>query len=83
MKLFLSAACCLLSLFTTAQKKPVLKNTNTNSSKPIILLLCNDDAAFWNAGAYRHGMWVPIPNIDRVAKEGMLFTLWSTVQHNL
>jgi arylsulfatase A-like enzyme len=33
-----------------------------------------DDVGIWNVGAYSHGMMVPTPNIDRIAKEGMLFT---------
>jgi arylsulfatase A-like enzyme len=28
----------------------------------------------WNVGAYTHGMMGHTPNIDRIAKEGMLFT---------
>jgi arylsulfatase A-like enzyme len=28
----------------------------------------------WNVGAYTHGMMGQTPNIDRIAKEGMLFT---------
>ncbi|RPA66737.1 arylsulfatase [Cyclobacteriaceae bacterium YHN15] len=44
------------------------------SNKPNILLICTDDVGIWNVGAYSHGMMVPTPNIDRLAKEGMLFT---------
>jgi arylsulfatase A-like enzyme len=44
------------------------------STKPNILLICTDDVGIWNVGAYSHGMMVPTPNIDRLAKEGMLFT---------
>lgn len=62
--LFLS----LLTLSAHAQKK------ETKSSKPNILLICTDDVGVWNVGAYSHGMMVPTPNIDRLAKEGMLFT---------
>ncbi|MEB3243037.1 MAG: arylsulfatase, partial [Cyanobacteriota bacterium] len=32
------------------------------------------DVGYWNVGAYSHGMMVPTPNIDRIAKEGLLFT---------
>lgn len=58
----------LLSAGVQAQKK-----TN-KSTKPNILLICTDDVGVWNVGAYSHGMMVPTPNIDRIAKEGMLFT---------
>lgn len=33
-----------------------------------------DDVGYWNVGAYSHGMMVPTPNIDRLAREGLLFT---------
>lgn len=41
---------------------------------PNILVIMPDDVGMWNLGAYSHGMMVPTPNIDRIAKEGMLFT---------
>jgi arylsulfatase A-like enzyme len=58
----------LLSIAGNAQKK------TTKPTKPNILLICTDDVGIWNVGAYSHGMMVPTPNIDRIAKEGMLFT---------
>jgi len=41
---------------------------------PNILVIMPDDVGYWNVGAYSHGMMVPTPNIDRIAKEGLLFT---------
>lgn len=41
---------------------------------PNILVIMPDDVGYWNVGAYSHGMMVPTPNIDRIAREGMLFT---------
>lgn len=41
---------------------------------PNILVIMPDDLGYWNVGAYSHGMMVPTPNIDRIAREGMLFT---------
>ena len=41
---------------------------------PNILVIMPDDVGYSNVGAYSHGMMVPTPNIDRIAKEGMLFT---------
>ncbi len=41
---------------------------------PNILVITTDDVGIWNVGAYSHGMMAPTPNIDRIAKEGMLFT---------
>ena len=42
--------------------------------KPNILVIWADDLGVWNVGAYSHGMMGQTPNIDRIAKEGMLFT---------
>lgn len=33
-----------------------------------------DDIGYSNLGIYSHGMMVPTPNIDRIGKEGVLFT---------
>jgi arylsulfatase len=42
--------------------------------RPNILVIMSDDVGVTNVGAYSHGMMVPTPNIDRIAREGMLFT---------
>ncbi|MFN6164722.1 MAG: arylsulfatase [Planctomycetota bacterium] len=44
------------------------------SGLPNILVIMPDDVGYWNVGVYSHGMMVPTPNIDRIAKEGILFT---------
>jgi arylsulfatase len=44
------------------------------ATRPNILLIMADDVGYWNVGAYSHGMMVPTPNIDRIAREGLLFT---------
>jgi arylsulfatase len=44
------------------------------ADKPNIVVIFGDDVGMWNVGAYTHGMMGRTPNIDRVAKEGMLFT---------
>src|SRR5688572_8649790 len=47
------------------------------SRKPNILILWGDDIGYWNVSAYSHGlMGYKTPNIDRIAKEGALFTDW-------
>jgi arylsulfatase A-like enzyme len=43
-------------------------------ARPNILMIMADDVGYWNVGAYSHGMMVPTPNLDRIAREGMLFT---------
>jgi arylsulfatase len=42
--------------------------------KPNIVVIFGDDIGYWNVGAYTHGMMGNTPNIDSIAKNGMLFT---------
>jgi arylsulfatase len=43
--------------------------------KPNILFIMGDDIGMWNIGAYHRGMMAgKTPNLDKMAKEGMLFT---------
>ena len=45
------------------------------SARPNILMITADDVGIWNIQAYSHGMMgPPTPNLDRLAKEGLLFT---------
>ena len=44
------------------------------AAKPNIVVIFGDDIGMWNVGAYTHGLMGKTPNIDRIAKEGMLFT---------
>jgi len=45
------------------------------SNKPNILIIWGDDIGYWNVSAYNQGMMgYKTPNIDRIAKEGALFT---------
>jgi arylsulfatase A-like enzyme len=45
--------------------------------KPNILIIWGDDIGYWNISAYNQGMMgYRTPNIDRIAKEGALFTDW-------
>ena len=54
-----------------AQAQPVAK-------KPNILVIFGDDIGQANLSAYSHGvMGYRTPNIDRIAKEGMMFTDYS------
>src|SRR5688572_29619698 len=55
-----------IPFFVSAQKK-----------KPNILIIWGDDIGVWNISAYNHGMMgYKTPNIDRIAKEGAMFTDW-------
>jgi arylsulfatase len=47
------------------------------AGKPNILVIWGDDVGYWNLSAYNQGMMgYKTPNIDRIAKEGALFTDW-------
>ena len=43
--------------------------------KPNIVVIMGDDIGMWNIGAYHRGMMAGrTPNLDKIAKEGVLFT---------
>jgi arylsulfatase A-like enzyme len=45
------------------------------TTKPNIVFIMGDDIGMWNIGAYSRGMMAGrTPNLDKLAKEGMLFT---------
>jgi len=47
------------------------------AKQPNILILWGDDIGYWNISAYNLGMMrYKTPHIDRIAKEGALFTDW-------
>jgi arylsulfatase len=47
------------------------------TDKPNILIIWGDDIGWFNISAYNHGiMGYRTPNIDRIAKEGCMFTDW-------
>jgi arylsulfatase A-like enzyme len=47
------------------------------TGKPNILIIWGDDIGWFNISAYNHGlMGYRTPNIDRIAKEGAMFTDW-------
>src|SRR4249919_1205507 len=55
----------------------VVLPTQAADKKPNILVLWGDDIGYWNVSAYNQGMMgYKTPNIDRIAKEGALFTDW-------
>jgi len=50
-------------------------HAQTQAKKPNILVIFGDDIGYWNASAYNRGMMgYRTPNIDRIAKEGAIFT---------
>jgi arylsulfatase len=57
---------------TPQQNRP---KTSSNQTKPNILVIWGDDIGIANLSCYTHGlMGYQTPNIDRLAKEGMMFT---------
>src|SRR5215831_12164219 len=51
------------------------------AGKPNILIIWGDDIGWFNVSAYNHGiMGYRTPNIDRIAKEGAMFTDWYAQQ---
>ena len=51
-------------------------------NKPNILVIWGDDIGYWNISAYNQGMMgYKTPNIDRIAKEGALYTDWPVIKH--
>ncbi len=62
-------ATCLTA--ATVASTPV----TAQQSKPNIVVIMGDDIGMWNIGAYHRGMMAGrTPNLDKIAKEGMLFT---------
>jgi arylsulfatase A-like enzyme len=70
MRNFLSVIFVLLALGACQQEKQV---ANTETKKPNILFIMSDDHAYQAISAYSDKL-TKTPNIDRIAKEGMLFT---------
>jgi arylsulfatase A-like enzyme len=78
-----AAACCpdglpkgeLVALADPKVKAAVATAEDKNSKKPNILFIMGDDIGMWNIGAYHRGLMAGrTPNLDKLAKEGMLFT---------
>src|ERR1700723_278594 len=50
-------------------------NAQTTAKPPNIVVIMGDDIGMWNIGAYHRGLMAgKTPNLDKIAKEGMLFT---------
>ena len=69
----LTAAICMMGV-TASQAAPAEPAPN---AKPNILVIWGDDIGGFNINAYNQGvMGYRTPNIDRIAKEGAMFTDW-------
>src|SRR6516162_11069969 len=66
----LAAASALQRSIESTQAQPA-----SSGRKPNILVIFGDDIGYWNISAYNRGMMgYRTPNIDRVAREGAIFT---------
>jgi arylsulfatase A-like enzyme len=64
----LAVSSFLMGVGATAQAQ-------SQGSKPNIVVIMGDDIGMWNIGAYHRGLMAGrTPNLDKMAKEGMLFT---------
>jgi arylsulfatase len=72
---FVAAAVSFVVVFLGMPVSPLF--AQTEPKKPNILVIWGDDIGYWNISAYNQGMMgYKTPNIDRIAKEGALFTDW-------
>jgi arylsulfatase len=61
----------------TQSQQPAPTPATSSGSKPNILFIMGDDIGWFNVSAYNMGiMGYRTPNIDRVGKEGAVFTDW-------
>src|SRR5437016_5655008 len=64
----LTVAIALIATFAAS-------NVWAQEKKPNIVVIMGDDIGMWNIGAYHRGMMAGrTPNLDKIAKEGMMFT---------
>ena len=65
----------VIRILTLAFVAAVCTSAVAQAKKPNILVLWGDDIGYWNLSAYNQGMMgYKTPNIDRIAREGALFT---------
>ncbi len=65
----------LVRIFPFLLILPFSNNLNAQAKRPNIVVIMGDDIGIWNIGAYSRGMMAGrTPNLDRLAKGGMLFT---------
>ena len=70
---FTLGALAVLSVF--ASGSATLHAQPAGAKQPNIVVIMGDDIGMWNIGAYHRGLMAgKTPNLDKMAKEGMLFT---------
>lgn len=68
------SALVLVFAITTICFGPPHAQAQPATRRPNIVVIFGDDIGMWNLSAYSHGVMGRTPNIDRIAKEGVLFT---------
>ena len=69
-----AAPCCQGTLAQADDATPATASA-AGGKKPNIVVIMGDDIGIWNIGAYHRGMMAGrTPHLDKLAKEGMLFT---------
>ena len=68
------ASCALSALALAAALLCTSTPARADDRKPNIVVIWGDDIGTWNVGAYTHGMMGRTPNIDSIARDGMIFT---------
>jgi arylsulfatase len=71
------AVCAAVALIVPLGAQAQQSVPSASAKKPNILVIWGDDIGYWNVSAYNLGMMgYKTPNIDRVAREGVMFTDW-------
>jgi arylsulfatase A-like enzyme len=67
--------CVVVAAFLLVLGLGAAPPASSQTKKPNILVIMGDDIGITNIGVYSHGMMAgKTPNLDKLAKEGMLFT---------
>lgn len=70
---FLISAVCLSAVLVSCNTSEKKKSEDTQDKRPNIVFIMSDDHGYQAISAYNDKL-IETPNIDRIAKEGMLFT---------
>jgi len=73
---FLFSTTALAAMAVAALPRGLVRSAlAADAGKPNIVVIMGDDIGMWNIGAYSRGLMAGrTPNLDQLAKEGMLFT---------
>ena len=73
MSMFRKISGAFLVMCATTTMASIPASGQQQGQKPNILVIMGDDIGMWNIGAYHRGLMAGrTPNLDKIAKEGML-----------